>query len=76
MQRPGKLGISPSTLHLRNNKTGFGRFFLSNFRSSQQAEIELQRDLTVFVGENNGGKSNAIDATQAAFGMRFNRDRT
>lgn len=35
---------------------------LANFRSFQDAEIELQKDLTVFVGENNGGKSNAIDA--------------
>ncbi|KAA3509200.1 ATP-dependent endonuclease [Agrobacterium rosae] len=35
---------------------------LANFRSFQETEIELQKDLTVFVGENNGGKSNAIDA--------------
>ncbi|TKV70629.1 AAA family ATPase [Rhizobium sp. AU243] len=35
---------------------------LANFRSFHEAEIELQKDLTVFVGENNGGKSNAIDA--------------
>lgn len=35
---------------------------LHNFRSFQQSEIQLQPDLTVFVGENNGGKSNAIDA--------------
>ncbi len=35
---------------------------LANFRSFHDAEIELQKDLTVFVGENNGGKSNAIDA--------------
>jgi putative ATP-dependent endonuclease of OLD family len=35
---------------------------LTNFRSFHEAEIELQKDLTVFVGENNGGKSNAIDA--------------
>ena len=35
---------------------------LRNFRSFEQGEVELQRDLTVFVGENNGGKSNAIDA--------------
>ncbi|MFT3814972.1 MAG: AAA family ATPase [Acidovorax sp.] len=33
-----------------------------NFRSFDQIEIPLNEDLTVFVGENNGGKSNAIDA--------------
>jgi putative ATP-dependent endonuclease of OLD family len=35
---------------------------LRNFRSFDMGEVELQKDLTVFVGENNGGKSNAIDA--------------
>jgi putative ATP-dependent endonuclease of the OLD family len=35
---------------------------LKEFRSFEATEIELQKDLTVFVGENNGGKSNAIDA--------------
>jgi putative ATP-dependent endonuclease of OLD family len=35
---------------------------LSNFRSFEQAEIPLCEDLTILVGENNGGKSNAIDA--------------
>src|SRR6185312_15319482 len=30
--------------------------------SFDEGEIVLQKDLTVFVGENNGGKSNAIDA--------------
>lgn len=34
---------------------------LRNFRSFDASEVELQKDLTVFVGENNGGKSNAID---------------
>lgn len=33
-----------------------------NFRSFDQIEIPLYEDLTVLVGENNGGKSNAIDA--------------
>jgi len=37
---------------------------LNSFRSFDQTEIELQKDLTVFVGENNGGKSNAIDAVR------------
>lgn len=37
---------------------------LNSFRSFDQGEIELQKDLTVFVGENNGGKSNAIDAVR------------
>lgn len=35
---------------------------LRNFRSFDEGTVELQKDLTVFVGENNGGKSNAIDA--------------
>lgn len=35
---------------------------LNNFRSFAQSEIPLCRDLTLLVGENNGGKSNAIDA--------------
>ena len=34
---------------------------LRNFRSFDVGEVELQKGLTVFVGENNGGKSNAID---------------
>lgn len=35
---------------------------LKQFRSFESTSIEFQKDLTVFVGENNGGKSNAIDA--------------
>ncbi len=35
---------------------------LSNFRSFAKSEIPLCKDLTILVGENNGGKSNAIDA--------------
>lgn len=38
------------------------RVKLANFRSFDDAHLELQKDLTVLVGENNGGKSNAIDA--------------
>ncbi|MCZ8186207.1 MAG: AAA family ATPase [Beijerinckiaceae bacterium] len=38
------------------------RVQFKNFRSFDSAQLELQKDLTVFVGENNGGKSNAIDA--------------
>lgn len=38
------------------------RVKLGNFRSFDAAQLELQKDLTVLVGENNGGKSNAIDA--------------
>lgn len=33
-----------------------------NFRSFDEGEIEFRKDLTVFIGENNGGNSNAIDA--------------
>ncbi|MCB9629892.1 MAG: AAA family ATPase [Sandaracinaceae bacterium] len=35
---------------------------LRNFRSFDEGVVILQKDMTVFVGENNGGKSNAIDA--------------
>jgi putative ATP-dependent endonuclease of OLD family len=35
---------------------------LRNFRSFADEYITLSRDLTIFVGENNGGKSNSIDA--------------
>lgn len=35
---------------------------ISNFRSFDRIEIPLSEDLTILVGENNGGKSNAIDA--------------
>jgi putative ATP-dependent endonuclease of OLD family len=38
------------------------RVKLGNFRSFASAQLELQKDLTVLAGENNGGKSNAIDA--------------
>lgn len=38
------------------------RLTAKNFRSFDQIEIPLYEDLTVLVGENNGGKSNAIDA--------------
>jgi len=35
---------------------------LKNYRSFDEAEVRFCPDLTIFVGENNGGKSNAIDA--------------
>lgn len=35
---------------------------LRNFRSCERTEIPLCKDLTILVGENNGGKSNVIDA--------------
>jgi putative ATP-dependent endonuclease of the OLD family len=35
---------------------------LKDFRSFDSGEIDFQKDLTVLVGENNGGKSNVIDA--------------
>jgi len=37
---------------------------LTNFRSFDVGEVEFRSDLTVLVGENNGGKSNAIDAVR------------
>lgn len=38
------------------------RLCLTNFRSFDDVTIPLCPDVTIFVGENNGGKSNAIDA--------------
>ncbi|WP_435103803.1 ATP-dependent nuclease [Arhodomonas sp. AD133] len=38
------------------------RLTLTNFRSFDHVTVRLCPDLTIFVGENNGGKSNAIDA--------------
>jgi putative ATP-dependent endonuclease of OLD family len=35
---------------------------LTNFRSFEHSTIELRKGVTLFVGENNAGKSNAIDA--------------
>lgn len=35
---------------------------LKNFRSFKSSTLSLQKDLTILVGENNSGKSNAIDA--------------
>jgi len=35
---------------------------LNNFRSFEDERIQFAKDLTILVGENNGGKSNAIDA--------------
>lgn len=42
-------------MHLKSLK-------LENFRSFNEEEIPFRSDLTILVGENNGGKSNAIDA--------------
>ncbi len=60
MDRANRLGFRASSA------AGGGMYLknvgLKTFRSFDQGEIELQRDLTVFVGENNGGKSNGIDA--------------
>lgn len=39
-----------------------GNLTISRFRSCEKLTLELQPDLTVLVGENNGGKSNIIDA--------------
>lgn len=38
------------------------RLAITNFRSIDSIEIPFSEDLTVLVGENNGGKSNLIDA--------------
>src|SRR5271155_3593241 len=38
------------------------RLQLKRFRSCLDATVDLRYDLTVLVGENNGGKSNILDA--------------
>lgn len=35
---------------------------IENFRGIESAEIELDRDVTVFIGENNTGKTSVLDA--------------
>lgn len=39
-----------------------GNLAISRFRSFDNVTISLRPDLTVLVGENNGGKSNVVDA--------------
>jgi putative ATP-dependent endonuclease of the OLD family len=39
-----------------------GKLIISRFRSCNNVTISLRPDLTVLVGENNGGKSNVVDA--------------
>ena len=39
-----------------------GSLTISRFRSCDNVTVSLRPDLTVLVGENNGGKSNVVDA--------------
>ena len=39
-----------------------GGLVISRFRSCDNVTVSLRPDLTVLVGENNGGKSNVVDA--------------
>ena len=39
-----------------------GSLIISCFRSCHNVTVSLRPDLTVLVGENNGGKSNVVDA--------------
>ena len=39
-----------------------GGLTISRFRSCDNVTVSLRPDLTVLVGENNGGKSNVVDA--------------
>lgn len=39
-----------------------GKLKISRFRSCDDVTVSLRPDLTVLVGENNGGKSNVVDA--------------
>lgn len=50
------------SIELGRGKMYLQRLGLKNFRSFVQMEIPLCKDLTILVGENNAGKSNAIDA--------------
>jgi putative ATP-dependent endonuclease of the OLD family len=38
------------------------KLVISRFRSCQETIVDLQKEMTVLVGENNGGKSNILDA--------------
>ena len=39
-----------------------GSLTISRFRSCDNVTVSLRPDLTVLVGENNGGKSNVVDS--------------
>ena len=45
---------------------------ITNFRSIKCLEIHFQKDLNVFVGKNNTGKSSVIDAIRLALNMPMN----
>src|SRR5690606_6177954 len=47
--------ISESTMHL-------AKLQLKNFRSCVDTTVHFQEDLTILVGENNGGKTGVLDA--------------
>src|ERR1700722_14657050 len=48
--------------HLKGGLMFLDKLRLNNFRSFEDEQIYFEKDLTILVGENNGGKSNAIDA--------------
>lgn len=45
---------------------------IQNFRSIKDVTIDFQKDLNVFVGKNNTGKSSVIDAIRLALGTSIN----
>ncbi|MBQ3838858.1 MAG: AAA family ATPase [Fibrobacter sp.] len=45
---------------------------IQNFRSIKDVTIDFQKDLNVFVGKNNTGKSSIIDAIRLALGTSMN----
>lgn len=45
---------------------------IQNFRSIKDVTIDFQKDLNVFVGKNNTGKSSIIDAIRLALGSSMN----
>lgn len=60
------LSRGPRVLIMREYRLGdqvhLDQLAATNFRSCEQVLLKLRPDLTVLVGENNGGKSNLVDA--------------
>ena len=44
------------------------RLFIRNFRNFRLCDLALRKGVTCFIGENNAGKSNLIDAVRLVLG--------
>jgi putative ATP-dependent endonuclease of OLD family len=60
--RPVHLSEASATPGKPNTSIHLSQLTLRRFRSCDDVTVTFQPDLTVLVGENNGGKSNVIDA--------------